>query len=148
MGFENLSRMDTESIDWRTTGAGIVLLAVILVGVTALWQPVNESGGDQIAVTMTVDAGAAGTDTETLTVANNTTAFGALNASHAVEYQTSSQGIFITGIDGTTQNGTHSWLFFVNGDPPSVGANAYTLSDGDNVTFRFVSNEQAMEFFE
>lgn len=99
-----------------------------------------------IDITLTVDA--ADTDEQAMTVANNTTAFNALNQSHTVTYETSSHGYFITAIDGTAQNDTHSWLFFVNGEPPSVAANAYTVSDGDNVTFRFVSNEEAETYFE
>lgn len=134
------------TIDWRAIGAGVLVLAAVIAGTAVMWQPSADSGGQEIAISLAVDDG--DTDEQALTVTNNTTAFEALNASHMVEYETSSYGYFITGIDGTTQNNTHSWMFFVNGEPPSVGANSYTLSDGDNVTFRLMDNDAAMELVE
>ncbi|MDY6776655.1 MAG: DUF4430 domain-containing protein [Candidatus Nanohaloarchaea archaeon] len=85
-----------------------------------------------------------GNTSETLQVSNTTTAFEAVNRSHRVEYSTYSSGIFITGIDGVMQNDTHSWMYLVNGEPPSTGADSYTLEDGDNLTFWYMSNKRAM----
>jgi hypothetical protein len=82
-----------------------------------------------------------------LTVNNNSTAFDVLNSTYEVEYSDSDFGVFVTSINGVVMNDTHSWIYLVNSRPPEVAANRFDLSNRDNVTFRYISNEKSMEFF-
>ncbi|MDY6766423.1 MAG: DUF4430 domain-containing protein [Candidatus Nanohaloarchaea archaeon] len=93
---------------------------------------------------MTVDT-PTGASTETVALAENATAFTALNASHTVTYREYTNGYFITGIDGLQQNETHSWMYFVNGEVPSTAANRYVLAENDSITFRYMSNDAAAD---
>ena len=89
-----------------------------------------------------------GHKTEYLVLENKTTAFDALSSTHEVEYKKYSIGVFILSIDGISQNSTHSWLYLINGSPPSVSADNYQLSSGDHLSFLFLSNEESMKYFE
>lgn len=83
-----------------------------------------------------------------LTVDNQTTAFRAINQTHSIEYKKYATGYYITSIDNVAQNKTHSWLYFVNQEPPQVSVDNYHLSNQDNLTFVFISNNESMKFFE
>jgi len=41
--------------------------------------------------------------------------------------------VFINAIDGVSQDETHGWQYWVNGNYATVAANLYTLNDGDFV---------------
>lgn len=147
MASDDRLNMDTDSVNWRAVAAGAVVVAAVIAGASTLWQsnPVD-TGGSTIDVTLQVQGPAS--SQQQLTVANNSSAFDVLNETHTVSYETGSYGYFITAIDGMQQNDTHSWIFLVNSDPPSVSADTYTVADGDNVTFRLMSNEASQDLFE
>lgn len=61
-----------------------------------------------------------------------------------IDYQTSDFGSFITSINGVEQDATHFWLwsFYEGGwNMGSVGADQYTLHDGDVVGWTYTSFE-------
>ena len=74
-------------------------------------------------------------------------AFGALNRTHAVEYRNYANGHFVTSVDSVTENVTHSWGYFVNGQLPMMSADSYTVKNGDNITFMLMENEKFYEYF-
>ena len=84
-------------------------------------------------------------DNYTEEVVNGSTVFDALNKTADVEYQEYSIGYFVTGINDVSQNSTHSWMYFVNGESPSKAVNEYNLEDDDRVAFRFMSNNRSAE---
>ncbi len=52
----------------------------------------------------------------------------------------SGQSAYLTSIDGVTSNqggNGYYWIYFVNGQMPSVGFGAYTLSPGDSVAWDY-----------
>ena len=57
-------------------------------------------------------------------------------------------GFFITEIDGIKQDESHSWLFFVNGKPASASADNTIVEEDAQIEFRFLSNNEAMKYFE
>jgi outer membrane protein assembly factor BamB len=68
------------------------------------------------------------------------TALGALDAAgvgYTVDdsYYQQYGSLFIDSIKGKKNEGTKGWMYQVNGESPGVGANAYTVKDGDNVVF-------------
>ncbi|TAJ45237.1 DUF4430 domain-containing protein [Methanofollis fontis] len=71
---------------------------------------------------------------------NRRTALGALDASGAAyaiddtwydQYGT----LYVTAVNGRTNDGARGWMFQVNGVSPSVGANVKGVQDGDRVVF-------------
>lgn len=76
------------------------------------------------------------------------TAFKLLNDSYEVNYKQYEQGYFVTAINGVKQNQTHSWLYFVNEQPPSQAINEYKLSEGDKVSFRYLSQKESQKYFQ
>lgn len=61
-----------------------------------------------------------------------------------IEYQTSDFGSFITSINGVEQDASHFWLwsFYEDGwEMGPVGADQYTLHDGDVVGWTYTSFE-------
>jgi len=77
-------------------------------------------------------------------VAGATTAFGLFSVSGVtppltVTTQGSGAGLYVTAIDGVVQDpGTgFYWVYFVNGNMPTVGCDAYLLQDGDSIAWDY-----------
>lgn len=132
----------TEDVELRYIAAGALLLAAVFA--LAQFQGYEGSGKGQVTTFLSVEGQEF---SGRKVVVNGTTAFELVNSSYSVEYQESSQGIFITSIADRAMNDTHSWIYLVNSEPPEVGAASYELRDGDNVSFRFMSNEESLELF-
>lgn len=124
---------------------GIIIIA-LLISLVYLKLPEGSREGE-ISVLLNVNYPEKKTE-KILTVDNQTTAFGAINQTHSIEYKEYATGYYITSIDNVAQNKTHSWLYFVNQEPPQVSVDNYHLSNEDNLTFVFISNEKSMKFFE
>lgn len=123
---------------------GLTLLVVLLAGMQ-MQTPV--AGGEQVEVSLLVDTGE-NIFEERVSVANNSSVFDALNQSFEVEYQEYSMGFFVTSIRNVSMDENHSWLYFVNGEVASKAVNNYLVSDGDNITFRYLNNSEASSYFE
>ena len=71
---------------------------------------------------------------------NRQTALGALDAAgvgYTVDdtYYQQYGSLFIDSVKGRKNEGAKGWMYQVNGESPGVGANTYTVKDGDNVVF-------------
>lgn len=129
-------------LETRYVAAGVVMLVALLVlSQSPSLQPETD---EQLSISLTVDYGDS-VDTSIVSVDNGSSAFHVLNSSHTVNYTEYSFGYFVTGIDGVNQNGTHSWLYFVNGEPASKAVDQYRMEEGYNLSFRFVSNNRSQE---
>ncbi|MCD6477394.1 MAG: DUF4430 domain-containing protein [Candidatus Aenigmarchaeota archaeon] len=106
----------------------------------------QEQAKGKIRTSLYIDYGGRTTREEKV-INNQTTVFQLLNETHSVNYKEYSTGYFIVSIDGVEQNGTYSWLYFVNGKPPMVSVDKYHLSNNDVVVFKFLSNNEAMKYF-
>lgn len=135
----------TEGVEWRYAVAGLVLVAAV-VAVTQLPDTGGFDGENQVEVLVSVDYGDRSAE-ERVIVEKGTTAFQALNQSFDVGYKDTSRGYFITSISGVSMNGSHSWIYMVNGEPPTVGANSYALSGDERLEFVFMSNNQSRKLF-
>jgi hypothetical protein len=127
------------------TGLGLLVLTGLVLALQMEFQ--DPAGGDQISVTLNIDDGSDWT-TENVQVANNSSVFDALNSSHEVEYREYDMGYFVTSIDGTGGEEDYSWLFFVNGESAQVSVDNYILDDQDNVTFRYLHNNETSQYVE
>jgi hypothetical protein len=74
-------------------------------------------------------------------------AFDSLKRVAVVDYRIFATGTLITGINGVESDDEHYWLYFVNGEMPEVGADYYHPVDGDVITFRYLTAEEAGEYF-
>ncbi len=72
----------------------------------------------------------------------NANAYDALLATDLqIDAQESSYGIYVTAIEGLAAEGSSGWTYTVNGETPSVGADSYSLKDGDNVLWSYTTYE-------
>jgi hypothetical protein len=90
-------------------------------------------------------AGQKETTTETLTQVSGTTAFVALVGAAEIEYETyAGMGAMVTVINSIGGSTDYYWMYYVNGEMPSVGADAYELVDGDSVEWKYTALDAAM----
>lgn len=136
-----------KAIEWKYLGLGIAVIAILVIVIqsTSIYEPLVKEG--KTALSLEINYGE-NIKKESLEIRNGTTAFQVLNNTHTVKYNEYSFGYFITGVDGIEQNATHSWLYFVNGLPPTLSVDRYVLEEGDNLSFRFLSNEESLKYFE
>ena len=95
---------------------------------------------------MTIDARADGGSSSSYAVSLNpgATAYDALVATGAsVNARSTAMGVYVAAINGYAekdQGGESGWKYAVNGSYPSYSAGACTLSDGDAVTWVYVTS--------
>ncbi len=96
---------------------------------------------------MTIDSGS-WKKVKEIDVVNGTTVFDVLNNTFNVEYKKyEGMGIFVTSIEGTEQNSTHYWIYFVDGVPGNVSADNFVLYKDLNITWKLMSLEESMKLF-
>lgn len=114
-------------------------------------QPGGSSGSTttqdaKVRVTVTIDARADGGSSSSYTVSLNpgATAYDALVATGAsVNARSTAMGVYVAAINGCAekdQGGESGWKYAVNGSYPNYSAGACTLSDGDAVTWVYVTS--------
>lgn len=100
----------------------------------------------KVRVTVTIDARADGGSTGSYTVSLDpgATAYDALVATGAsVNARSTAMGVYVAAINGYAekdQGGESGWKYAVNGSYPNYSAGACTLSDGDAVTWVYVTS--------
>lgn len=128
--------------------AGIVIVALVAIGSLQLANitgyAASNAGNYGVTVNIENDAGTA---TYKTTVTPRETAFDALKRVATVDYRIYSTGVFITAINGIKEDTTHYWRYIVNGNMPEVGCDYYHPIDGDVITFRYLTAEEAAEYF-
>lgn len=100
----------------------------------------------KVRVTVTIDARADGGSTGSYSVSLDpgATAYDALVATGAnVNARSTALGVYVAAINGYAekdQGGESGWKYAVNGSYPGYSAGSYTLSDGDAVTWVYVTS--------
>lgn len=100
----------------------------------------------KVRVTVTIDARADGGASSSYSVSLDpgTTAYDALVATGvSVNARSTALGVYVAAINGYAekdQGGESGWKYAVNGGYPSYSAGSYTLSDGDAVTWVYVTS--------
>ena len=99
----------------------------------------------KVRIKATIDFGTS-KKTKTMDVQNGTTIFEVLDSIATVEYKEyAGMGKLVTSIDGLAQTETHSWLYYVNDDFADVACDKYVLREDSSFSFKYMSNEEAME---
>ena len=130
----------------------VIVLAIALLGggayaakITAnnkVITPSPSESANQISATISV-ADTASPIAETVTVAPDTTllqAMDSLKQSGKLDFTTesSSYGAMVTSIGGVKNGeGGKYWLYSVNGQPGTVGADSYKLQPDDKIAWEF-----------
>lgn len=126
-----------ETTELTYVAAGIVVLSVAALGLQ--YQSSNSDMSDeQVTVSLKLDMSDSNVSRE-VDLEANSTAFDALNKSFEINYTEYDFGYFVTSINGVSQNQTHSWVYLINGETANKAVNNYYLSEGDNVTFSYTS---------
>lgn len=100
----------------------------------------------KVRATVTIDARADGGSSSSYAVSLNpgATAYDALVATGAsVNARSTAMGVYVAAINGYTekdQGGESGWKYAVNGSYPNYSAGVCTLSDGDAVTWVYVTS--------
>ena len=100
----------------------------------------------KVRVTVTIDARADGGASSSYSVSLDpgATAYDALVATGAnVNARSTALGVYVAAINGYAekdQGGESGWKYAVNGSYPGYSAGSYTLSDGDAVTWVYVTS--------
>lgn len=100
----------------------------------------------KVRATVTIDARADGGSSSSYAVSLNpgATAYDALVATGvSVNARSTALGVYVAAINGYAekdQGGESGWKYAVNGGYPSYSAGSYTLSDGDTVTWVYVTS--------
>lgn len=98
-------------------------------------------------VEVTIDTGEE-TFTYFVEIGNRESALDALIRVSTVEYETHGElGASVTSINGLKADGSHYWLYFVNGDMNDLACSHYYPNNGDVIEFRYLTAEQAAEYF-
>ncbi len=99
-----------------------------------------------VTVSVTVDSSAAGGSVSggtTATFAQGATAYDALMACGlSVNASSSQYGVYVSAIGGLAEGehgGKSGWMYSVNGATPGVSCSSYVLSDGDSVSWYYVT---------
>lgn len=109
-------------------------------------QSAQSTQDAKVRVTVTIDARADGGSSSSYTVSLDpgATAYDALVATGAgVNARSTAMGIYVAAINGYAekdQGGESGWKYAVNGSYPNYSAGSYTLSDGDAVTWVYVTS--------
>ena len=146
MEMKRYFREFTDELNLRYVAAGIAALAVLMI-VNQSPQLKQPASNAEVVIDLEVDYGDDVKISE-VSVSNGSTAFHVLNKSHEINYTEYSFGYFVTGIGEVQQNATHSWLYFVNEEPASEAVNKVKVADGDDLEFRFISNNRSEELLE
>lgn len=129
--------------------AGVVVIALVAIasaGFLGITGYIVSSGGGNPEVQVNIDDGKR-VLTYRVVLTPRESAFDALKRVAVVDYKIYATGVFITEINGVRQDENHYWLYFVNGELPEVGCDYYHPKDGDVITFRYLSTEEAAKYF-
>lgn len=130
----------------KTLLIGIVLIAVM---VFAGFQIGNLTGLVVLTQPRTVELNIEGGETLTYTaeVTGEETAFDVLKRFAVIDYEMYSTGIIISEIHGLEVDENHHWLCVVNGKLPEKPCDFYEPNDGDMISFKYLTSEEALEYF-
>jgi len=129
--------------------AGVIIVLIVAIGGL---QFINITGytssaGENINVQVTVDDGK-NPITQNVVLGPRETAFNALKRVAAVDYKMQAPSVLVTEINGVRQDDNHYWLYFVNEKMLQVGCDQYYPVEGDSISFRYLTVEEAGKYFE
>ena len=109
----------------------VIIIAVVGVGAGLL------AHRNQVKVAAPAEQEIAGTQTIAYDGVEGQTALELLKINADVQTQDSSLGTFVTAIDGVSNSEDHFWIYYVNGEMGTVGADQYTTKSTDKIEWRY-----------
>jgi hypothetical protein len=130
--------LDGLSIHMKRKLIGVMIVA-LAVSCLCVSQSEKESGElSEVSYTMVVDTlileGGSATEYHG-EVSQGSNVFDAMTAC-GIAYE--EEGGFVTTINGTSQSPSEGiyWMYYINGELSEVGAAAYTVQEGDTITWK------------
>lgn len=117
----------------------IILAAIFIFGGTLLGNKVSEKqnnkqvAGEEMSFNPVVEK------TIAIDGVDDKSALDLLKIDHEVEVQESSIGSFVTSIDGIKNVDDKYWMFYVNDQLASSGADTYKSKSGEKIEWRYES---------
>jgi hypothetical protein len=117
--------------------AAALLFIIVIVGGSLLGGYVKNRQANQSVNGIEVQSTPVTQQTIAYNGQDGKNALDLLKASHKVETEDSSTGSFVTSIDGTVNTDNTYWMFYVNGQLASTGADQFVTKNGDKIEWRF-----------
>lgn len=112
---------------------GISLFSMLILFNLSLYNPPNNlERVDNITLIVDYNNGTIKMHENFTLSEGKTTAFDALNEWCDIQYDDFGWGIIVRAIDGISGN----WLYYINGNAPGIGSDAYPLNNGDLVKWQ------------
>lgn len=119
----------TANWDWFGIVAIVVLLALFSFGAAWLAQANQSKTGEAREVS--------GVQTISYDGITGQTALAILQTKAQIETQESSLGTFVTSINGVANSEDHFWIYYINGEMGTVGADQYQTLATDKIEWRY-----------
>lgn len=133
--------MNKENSSWSISNfiAIIILVGLLVIGGSLLGNYVSQKQAQKSVAGTQIEFNPVVEKTISYDGQNGKNALDLLKASHEVESQDSSIGIFVTAIDGTKNEDNKYWMFYVDGKLAASGADQYQTKDGEKIEWRYES---------
>ena len=127
---------------------GLLIVVIASLGINSYLSYTTKALEGEIRVNAKIDFGTSEKN-RMIEVKNGTTVLEVLESIADVETKEyTGMGKLVTSIDGVKQDSEHSWLYFVNGELASISVDNYKLSEDSSFTFKYLSSEEALKYFE
>ena len=125
----------------------IALIALASLGTNQITGFLASDGESNPQVRINIDYGE-DVVSYSVDITSRDSALDALVRVASVDYRTEGElGAIVTGINGVKADDNNFWLYFVNGEMPAVACSHYQPIDGDVITFRYLTAEEAANYF-
>ena len=114
----------------------LILISILIVATAALFSCSGgkEDSGDQAETATNISKN---DKIITLDTHSGKTVFELLQAQNIIQYEQTSQGIFIKSINGIENGGGKAWHYYINDKPANVACDKAVLFEGDVAQWRF-----------
>jgi hypothetical protein len=116
--------------------AAVILALIVIVGGSGLGKYVSNRQANQSIAGIESQTTPAVLKTISYDGQDGKNALELLKVDHKVETQDSSLGSFVTSIDDTANTDNSYWMFYVNGELASSGADSYVTKNGEKIEWR------------
>ncbi|MFA6493274.1 MAG: DUF4430 domain-containing protein [Patescibacteria group bacterium] len=136
-----MDKTNKENSSWGVGNfiAIIILAGILIIGGSFLGNSVLKKQAQQSVAGTQFEFQPVVEKTITYDGQNGKNALEILKASHKVESQDSSIGVFVIGIDETQSQDNKYWMLYSDGKLVTVGADQYQTKDGEKLEWRYES---------
>lgn len=133
----------------------IIVLFLVCLGLVLLYRPASynsfspaappatRSPAPTVSATLVIDFGSQKSTSSTRDLPATSSAFSLLRKvttrqNIPLTFKEYPFGTMVESINGLKNNSQKSWIYFVNGKSPDVGADKYIINSGDRIEWRYI----------